>query len=354
METCIIPTFNCGLLVKSFLIFVLPAMAEFNYSDALTKSLLYFEAQRSGRLPHNQRIKWRGDSGLIDGLEQGVDLVGGYYDAGDHVKFGLPMAFTITMLSWATVEYGEEISAAGELDNALMAIKWGTDYFLKAHTEPNVLWVQVGDGSTDHYCWQRPEDMTTSRQAYKIDAQHPGSEVAAETAAALAAASLAFRASSPDYVVLLLRHARELFEFADRHRGRYDESVPGAKGYYSSVSGYGDELLWAALWLLRATERIEYLNYVVDNAYRFGGATWAVSEFSWDIKYAGIQVLAAKLLTEQRPKLSAQQHRTLRNTSPRPSTTSAPASTSTHTTPPTSTALPEVSSSSANGTTSNT
>ncbi|KAL4564621.1 hypothetical protein LXL04_028687 [Taraxacum kok-saghyz] len=28
-----------------------------------------------------------------------VDLVGGYYDAGDNVKFGFPMAFTTTMLS---------------------------------------------------------------------------------------------------------------------------------------------------------------------------------------------------------------------------------------------------------------
>ena len=43
-----------------------------NYSDAVTKSLLYFEAQRSGRLPYNQRVTWRDNSGLTDGLEQGV------------------------------------------------------------------------------------------------------------------------------------------------------------------------------------------------------------------------------------------------------------------------------------------
>lgn len=43
-----------------------------NYTDALSKSLLYFEAQRSGRLPHNQRVVWRDHSGLTDGLEQGV------------------------------------------------------------------------------------------------------------------------------------------------------------------------------------------------------------------------------------------------------------------------------------------
>jgi hypothetical protein len=43
-----------------------------NYEDALQKSLLYFEAQRSGRLPHSQRVTWRHHSGLTDGLEQGV------------------------------------------------------------------------------------------------------------------------------------------------------------------------------------------------------------------------------------------------------------------------------------------
>ena len=48
------------------------ASARHDYEDALRKSLLYFEAQRSGRLPHGQRVAWRDHSGLTDGLEQGV------------------------------------------------------------------------------------------------------------------------------------------------------------------------------------------------------------------------------------------------------------------------------------------
>lgn len=48
------------------------ASAEFNYGDALDKSLMFFEAQRSGKLPFDQRVKWRGNSGLKDGLAQGV------------------------------------------------------------------------------------------------------------------------------------------------------------------------------------------------------------------------------------------------------------------------------------------
>ena len=69
--------------------------------------------------------------------------MGGYYDAGDHVKFGLPMAFTVTMLSWSLIEYGGDVAAAGELGHALEAVKWGTDYFIKAHTQPDELWAEV-------------------------------------------------------------------------------------------------------------------------------------------------------------------------------------------------------------------
>ena len=72
----------------------------------------------------------------------------------------------------------------------------------------------MGDGDTDHYCWQRPEDMTTSRQAYKVDRDHPGSDVAGETAAAMAAASIVFRDSNPHYAHLLLHHAQQVIKYS--------------------------------------------------------------------------------------------------------------------------------------------
>ncbi|PON99421.1 Glycoside hydrolase [Trema orientale] len=277
----------------------LEAGADFNYGDALDKSLMFFEAQRSGKLPFDQRVKWRSDSGLRDGLAQGVDLVGGYYDAGDHVKFGLPMAFTTTMLSWGVIDFRKEITNLDQMGYTLWAIRWATDYFIKAHPQPNVLWAQVGDGDSDHYCWERAEDMTTSRAAYKLDENHPGSDLAGETAAALAAASIAFQPYNSSYSSLLLFHAKQLFTFADRFRGIYDDSITNAKQFYTS-SGYSDELLWAAAWLYRATNEDYYLKYVVDNAVYMGGTGWAVKEFSWDNKYAGVQILLTKILLEGR------------------------------------------------------
>lgn len=76
--------------------------------------------------------------------------------------------------------------------------------------------LQVGDAKKDHACWERPEDMDTPRSVFKVDANAPGSEVAAETAAALAAASLVFRRSDPMYSKLLARRAIRVNLFHSR------------------------------------------------------------------------------------------------------------------------------------------
>jgi hypothetical protein len=53
-----------------------------------------------------------------------------------------------------------------------------------------------------------------------------------------------------------------------------------------------DELLWAAIWLHEATGESSYLDFVVRNA---AGGTCNMKEFSWDAKYAGLQILVSKV-----------------------------------------------------------
>lgn len=96
----------------------------------------------AGKLENNQ-IPWRGDSALTDGKEAGLDLSKGMYDAGDHMKFTFPMAFTATVLAWSVLEYGDQMSAAKQLDPALDALKWITDFLIAAHPSDNVLYIQV-------------------------------------------------------------------------------------------------------------------------------------------------------------------------------------------------------------------
>ncbi|KAF7828221.1 Endoglucanase [Senna tora] len=134
----------------------------YDYGDALAKAILFFEGQRSGKLPSTQRVNWRADSALSDGNLENVNLVGGYYDAGDNVKFGWPMAFTVSLLSWTAIEYESEISSVKQMEYLRSAIRWGSDFILRSHSSPTILFTQLFDfadkyrgsysGSCPFYC----------------------------------------------------------------------------------------------------------------------------------------------------------------------------------------------------------
>ena len=134
-------------------------------------------------------------------------MVGGYYDAGDNVKFNFPMAFSTTILAWSVLEFGN--SMGSDLSHALDSIRWATDYFLKATSIPGFVFAQVGDPYADHNCWERPEDMDTP---YAVSKKFPGSEVSAKIAAALAASSMVFRSLDLEYSARLLKRARMVNE----------------------------------------------------------------------------------------------------------------------------------------------
>jgi endoglucanase len=274
-----------------------PQTGLYNYAEALQKSLYFYDVQRSGDLPADFRVSWRGDSAVNDGSAVGLDLSGGFYDAGDHVKFGLPMAHSLTMLAWGAIEYPEAYIETGELDTLLEQLRWGADYFIKCHQRnldgsTAAFYGQVGNGNTDHAYWGSAETMTMQRPAYKIDSANPGSDLAAETAAALAAISKLFAASDPSYAAELLDHAEALYNFADTYRGKYSDSITNAADFYAS-SGYQDELVWGAIWLNQATNETAWLDKAkLEYGNMPQGNSWTLS---WDDKAYGCYVLLADL-----------------------------------------------------------
>lgn len=285
--------------------------AQKNYGEALQKSLFFYEAQQSGPLPSWNRVSWRSDSALGDGSDVGKDLTGGWYDAGDHVKFGFPMAYSVTTLAWGGIEYKDAYINSGQMDVLKRNIRFVTDYFIKCHTAPNELYGQVGNGGLDHAFWGSPEVMVMDRPSYKIDASSPGSDLAAETAAALAATSILFQDSDPTYSAALLTHAKQLYDFADTYRGAYSESITDAAGYYRSFSGYKDELVWGAIWLYRATNDVNYLSKAeleYDNLGNEGQSSNKAYKFtmSWDDKSYGSYVLLAQLTDKDKYKVDAE------------------------------------------------
>ncbi|AWB46889.1 endoglucanase [Paenibacillus sp. CAA11] len=272
---------------------------DYNYAEALQKAIYFYEAQRSGDLPEDNRVKWRGDSGMQDGADVGHDLTGGWYDAGDHVKFGLPMAYSATMLAWSVYEYKEGYEQSGQLEEILDNIRWATDYFMKAHTAPNEFYGQIGNGTADHNWWGPAEVMPMDRPAYKIDAANPGSDLAGETAAALAASSIIFKDSDPAYSAKLLKHAKELYQFADQYRGKYSDSITDVKQYYNSWSGYADELSWGGIWLYLATNEQTYLDKAIEASKQWGtnqSGEWDYKwTHSWDDKHLGAALMLSKI-----------------------------------------------------------
>ncbi|XP_066992897.2 endoglucanase E-4 [Anabrus simplex] len=280
-----------------FVVCSLAAVYGYDYSEVLYKSLLFYQAQRSGKLSNmDPLVSWRKDSALNDRGNNGEDLTGGYYDAGDFVKFGFPMAFTTTMLSWGVISYEKGYSAAGQLDEVRRAIRWATDYFIKCHVSANKLYGQVGQGQPDHDNWSRPEDMHMARPAYYIDESRPGSDLAGETAAALAAASLVFANVDPNYSKTLRSHAAQLFSFATKHRAVYSDSITDAANFYRS-SGYGDELAWSAMWLFKATNNKNYRE-MAEQLYNEFGLQYA-SGLGWDEKRSGVDILLAEATGKQ-------------------------------------------------------
>lgn len=278
---------------------------KFNYGEALQKSLLFYELQRSGDIDENTaRCNWRGDSGMNDGVDVGLDLTGGLYDAGDNVKFNLPMAYTASMLAWSVYEDKDAYRKSDQLQYALGTIKWICDYLIKCHPEADVYYYQVGNGSADHAWWGAAEVMQMERPSYKVDKNSPGSTVVGEAAAALAACSVVFRGTDKAYSDKCLSHAKQLFNFAETTKS--DAGYTAANGFYNSWSGFYDELTWAAVWLNIATGDSSYLNKAKQYEKQCGGnLKWTMC---WDDKYIGAITLLVKLTGEQAYKSKLEQN----------------------------------------------
>src|SRR5512138_915875 len=112
----------------------------FNYGEALQKAIYFYECQQAGPLPSWNRVEWRADATMTDAV------LGGWYDAGDHVKFNLPMAYTASMLGWAEYEYKSAIQASGQLSYYENNLKFVLDYLANCWNGTTYTY-QIGDGN---------------------------------------------------------------------------------------------------------------------------------------------------------------------------------------------------------------
>ena len=238
------------------------AAFEANYAEALQKSLYFYECQQAGPLPEWNRVEWKADSTMTD------EVLGGWYDAGDHVKFNLPMAYSASMLAWGLYQYPDGVEKCGEMTNYVNNLEFVLDYLAECDRGDEVVY-QVGNGTIDHTWWGPVEliqygmqDSGTSYDSARaiLVSSDGCSAVFGEMAAALAAGSCALKdridqSKIDDYIA----HAENIFKLADSSKSNDVYNDSNASGFYRSSHFY-DELFYAANWLYIATGEQSYLD----------------------------------------------------------------------------------------------
>ncbi len=213
-----------------------------------------------------------------------VDLTGGWHDAGDHVKFGLPGSYSASTVGWGYYEFRDAYIEAGLQKHVEDELRWINDYFLKATFRDEngkivAYCYQVGEGNNDHNYWCAPElqvdgtyvassSCAVKRPAYFATTETPASDQCAGAAASLAINYLNFKDTDPAYAKKSLDYAIALYDFAvETHSDLGDDSLTVTSlgydgGFYTSSYDY-DELAWAAVWLYYCTENYDYINDII-------------------------------------------------------------------------------------------
>jgi len=291
-----------------------PGTGAFNYDHALQASILFYEAQRAGELPDDNRLQWRGDAftSVADAPQinatYDVDLSRRYMDAGDTPTFTLPITSAMTLLAWSGIDYRDGWVQSGQRPHLIDTLRWHADWCIAAHPEPNVYCGQVGQGSASHAYWLPAEVFPTTYdpQVWWLTTENPGSEPPAEAAAFLAATSMLLADDDPIHAATLLTHAVQLHTFADTYQLAYHETITDVSSFYRSWSGYQDELCWSALWLYRATGETPWLDKarnIYDTYFLNGTKTWT---HNWDDKSYGCMVLLAAFTGDETYRTEAE------------------------------------------------
>ena len=272
------------------------------YHNVLGMSLKFYEAQRAiGPFP---TVNWRKPASTHDGNDVGVDLNGGWFDAGDHVKFSLPMSYAVGMINWSILKTPKAYEDIDKMQYAKEQVKYALDYLLKTYQEgdsstPNddKIYFQVSDGNVDHIHWVPPEEINYERKTFVCDADGGCAVVAGAMAGAFASASIIFKNDNPTYSQELLDKAKQLYEFTNKYPNDGDYPGEGQENFYKLYSPNKDQVAWGAIWLYKATNDSKYLNKakeLMENEYPWG--------LSWDNMNSAVLLMLAEITNEQKYK----------------------------------------------------
>ncbi|MCM1499013.1 MAG: glycoside hydrolase family 9 protein [Clostridium sp.] len=250
---------------------------EYNFAKLLQYSLYFYDANMCGELEGKCAVDWRKNCHLADKKAtyngKTVDVSGGFHDAGDHDKFGLPQGYTASMLGIGYYEYKDAYTKTGQTSHFKTILDYFCDYFVRCTVldgsgNAQAFCYQVGDGSSHSY-WVSAEKENINRPAYFADSSNPATDQVSEAAAALAIHYLNF--GNETY----LDYAKKLFAMAKKNKKAAKTTDNGT--FYTS-SSWADDYCLAAAWLYKATKDSDYLSEYNANKGAIEAGAWP----SWD------------------------------------------------------------------------
>jgi endoglucanase len=212
-------------------------------------------------------------SGDLTPLGVQVDASGGWWDAGDYLKFLQIHSYTVGLLLTGVRDFPAQMGAGSPASNFTAEARFGSDWLQRMWDDSTrTLYYQVGIGEGnsktvgDHDLWRLPEEDDAyggSDPLYRyirnrpvFRAGPPGSPIspnlAGRDAASLALCYQVFKASDPAYADQCLLSAEHIFDLANTApKGNLLTAIPYS--FYPETE-WRDDLEWGATELARALQ----------------------------------------------------------------------------------------------------
>jgi hypothetical protein len=231
-----------------------------------------------------------------------VDVSGGWHDAGDQLKYLITgsnaTARMLLAYEAAAEHFVDSTNALGQpfpngVPDVLDEARWGLEWLLRLHPEPELLVHQVAD-DRDHYGWKMPDDDNSDygwgansyRPAYFATGAPQGlreykseatglANLAGRYAAATAIGYRIWNAPGKDspFARRLLQAAKEVYALGKAREGYQQGNSYGAPYRYSERT-WADDMEWGAAELFKATGEQHYLDDAVRYSKLAGAVSW--------------------------------------------------------------------------------
>lgn len=284
---------------------IFPIVEKGIYYDAQHKMLGYIRQQRCGYNPFLDEACHTKDGRTVYGpMPDGtfVNVYGGWHDAADLLQYMMTSGNTIGRLLLAYSEtdgkFKDEFNALGQpypngIPDILDEAKWGLDWMLRMHPEPDQLFHQIAD-DRDHigfkYPYKDSSDYGWGPESYRVVYYATGkpqglgnftntstglANLAGRYAAVMARAARIWKndLNRPGWAEVFLQAGKEVYEMGKKQPGS-QEGVPHKASYRYHEITWADDMEWGAAELFLTTGDSVYLKDAMDYAVQSGTDSW--------------------------------------------------------------------------------